>query len=194
MGTDTKGRIVEASAILFRRQGYGATGVKQIVAEAEAPFSSLYHFFPGGKDELAAEAIRSSGQMFQELVELVFDESPDLLSGVHNCFAGAGETLRQTGYADACPIAAVALEVASTNEPLREATAEVFECWIASASRRFVAAGIPDGPARELAIAMLGALEGAFVLSRALRSTEPLEIAGAASVASARTALEGAAS
>jgi AcrR family transcriptional regulator len=189
MKTNTKERIVDASAILFRRQGYTATGVKQIVAEAEAPFSSLYHFFPGGKDQLAAEAIRSSGQMFQELVEFVFDESPDVLSGVHNCFAGAAETLRQTGYADACPIATVALEVASTNEPLRIATAEVFESWIRSATQRFVGAGVPESTARELAIALIGALEGAFILSRALRSTEPLDIAGVTMVGVVQAAL-----
>jgi AcrR family transcriptional regulator len=69
MSTNTKERIVDAGATLFRRQGYAATGVKQIVTEAEAPFSSLYHFFPDGKDELATEIIRSSGHMFQQLVE-----------------------------------------------------------------------------------------------------------------------------
>ncbi len=189
MSTNTKERIVDAGATLFRRQGYAATGVKQIVTEAEAPFSSLYHFFPDGKDELATEIIRSSGHMFQQLVEYVFDSSPDVLSGVESCFAGAAETLRQTGYADACPIATVALEVASTNEPLREATAEVFESWIKSATDRFLAAGIPEKTARELAIGLIGALEGAFLLSRATRSTEPMDIAGATSVAAVRAAL-----
>ncbi len=185
----TKERIVNSSATLFRRQGYTATGVKQIVSEAEAPFSSLYHFFPGGKDELAAAAIRSSGEMFRELVEGVFDAAPDALSGVHDCFAGAAETLRLTGYADACPIATVALEVASTNEPLRRATADVFDSWIASATTRLAAEGIEQASARALAIAMIGALEGAFVLSRALRSTEPLEVAGAHVAAAVKAAL-----
>jgi AcrR family transcriptional regulator len=189
LSTATKQRIVNSSATLFRRQGYTATGVKQIVSEAEAPFSSLYHFFPGGKDELAVEAIRSSGEMFKELVEGVFDAAPDALTGVHACFAGAAETLRQTGYADACPIATVALEVASTNEPLRKATAEVFESWIASATTRFAAAGIEQARARALAIAMIVALEGAFVLSRTLRSTEPLEVAGAHAAAAVEAAL-----
>jgi AcrR family transcriptional regulator len=189
MSTDTKQRILASSANLFRRQGYTATGVKQIVAEAEAPFSSLYHFFPNGKDQLAANVIVSSGQMYQELVEAVFDAAPDVLTGVHDCFAGAAETLRETGYADACPIATVALEVASTNEPLRLATAEVFERWITSSTERFSAAGIPDGKARELAIGMIAALEGAFVLSRALRSTEPLDVARTHAAAAVEAAL-----
>jgi AcrR family transcriptional regulator len=189
MRTNTRERIVNAGATLFRRQGYTATGVKQIVAEAEAPFSSLYHFFPGGKDQLTVEIIGTSGQMFQQLVEFVFDAAPDILTGVRDCFAGAAETLRQTDYADACPIATVALEVASTNEPLRQATAEVFESWIESATGRFVSAGIRQDTARELAIGMIGALEGAFVLARAMRSTEPLEVAGASAVATFRAAL-----
>ena len=107
---------------------------------------------------------------------------------MENCFAGAAETLHQTDYADA-PIATVALEVASTNEALRGATAEVFESWITSATKRFVAGGIGDGTARALAITTITSLEGAFVLSRAMRSTEPLEAAGAAVAVATQAAL-----
>ena len=52
---------MDSSAELFRRQGYTATGIKQILAAANAPFGSLYHFFPGGKEQLGAETIRASG-------------------------------------------------------------------------------------------------------------------------------------
>jgi hypothetical protein len=117
------------------------------------------------------------------------DGSPDVVSGVENFFVGAAETLRQTDYADACPIATVALEVASSNEPLREATADVFSSWIAGVSERLAVGGVERGRARELAIATIGAIEGAFVLSRALRSTEPLEVAGAECAAAVRAAL-----
>ena len=63
----TKDRIVNTSAELFRRQGYAGTGMKQIVAEASAPFGSLYHFFPGGKEQLGDEVIRRSGQLYIQL-------------------------------------------------------------------------------------------------------------------------------
>ena len=58
---DTRDRLVQVSAALLQRQGLTGTGIKQILAEARAPYSSLYHHFPGGKDELAAAAIRVSG-------------------------------------------------------------------------------------------------------------------------------------
>jgi AcrR family transcriptional regulator len=176
--SSTRDRIVETSAELFRRQGYSATGVKQIVSAAQAPFGSLYHFFPGGKEELGAAAVRTSGALYAQLIPAVFDPAPDVVTGVRDFFGGAAEHLRQTDYEDACPIATVALEVSSSSETMREACAEVFESWIVAGTDRFVRAGLDPGTSRELTIAMLAALEGAFVLARAGRSTEPLRLAG----------------
>jgi AcrR family transcriptional regulator len=187
----TKDRIVNASAELFRRHGYTGTGLKRIVSEADAPFGSLYHFFPRGKEQLGEEVIRRSGDFYLVLFESFYDAAPDVVTAVGNFFAGAAETLRTTDYADACPIATVALEVASSNEPLRRATADVFSSWIDVGTARFEQGGIPAPRARELAISMLAVLEGAFVLSRALRSTEPLEAAGENATAAIRAALPG---
>jgi AcrR family transcriptional regulator len=176
--TGTRDRILENSAELFRRQGYSATGVKQIVTAAQAPFGSLYHFFPGGKEQLGAEAIRLSGKMYELLIPAVFGPAPDLVTGVRTFFTAAGEHLRETDYEDACPIATVALEVSSTSETLRLACADVFDSWVQAGTALYEEAGLPPDRARELTIAMINALEGAFVLARAQRSTEPLAVAG----------------
>jgi AcrR family transcriptional regulator len=185
----TRERILTAGAELFRRQGYEATGVKQIVEAAQAPFGSMYHFFPGGKEQLAAEAVRTSGALYGQLLPAVFDAAPDLVSGVEAFFAGAAEHLRDSDYADACPIATVALEVSSTSERLREACAEVFDSWIEAGTERFAAGGLSAAQARAMTISMLAGLEGAFVLARALRSTEPLAAAGADAAEAMRRAL-----
>jgi AcrR family transcriptional regulator len=187
--TSTRERILETTAELFRRRGYTGTGLKQIVAEANAPFGSIYHFFPGGKEQLGSEVIRTSGAMYGELFAVIMDGAPDLVTGVGDFFAAAAAMLVETDYADACPIATVALEVASTNEPLREATADVFEGWIGASTRRLVKAGLDQVTARELSLNFLAALEGAFVLSRALRTPEPVEVAGRHATAAIREAL-----
>ncbi len=176
MPASTRDRIVDVSAELFRRQGYNATGVKQIVTEAKAPFGSVYHHFPGGKEQLGAEAVRTSGKLYEQLIPAVFDIAPDPVTGVRMFFAGAAQHLVETNYEDACPIATVALEVSSSSEVMREACADVFESWISAGAERYPE--IDPETARELTIAMLAALEGAFVLARALRATEPLTIAG----------------
>lgn len=174
----TKERIISASADLLRHQGYTGTGVKQIAAAAGAPFGSLYHFFPGGKEQLGAETIRWSGQMYGRLLPLIFDASPDPVSGVRAFFAAAARQMEDTNYSDGCPIATAALEVSSVSEPLRQACADVFASWIEAGTQRFAAAGLPDATARRLVTGMLAALEGGFVLCRAMRDSQPLQIAG----------------
>jgi len=189
MVNDTRERLVHASAALLQRQGLTATGIKQILAEAGAPFSSLYHYFPGGKDELAAAAIRCSGAHYQALVEAVWDQGSDVTTSIGAVFHGATRALEESDFAVACPIATVALEVASTNEQLRLATAEVFDAWIAAGTRRFEVAGLSPVVARLLALTFISLLEGAFVLSQALKSTEPMRAARATATASVRRAL-----
>ena len=174
----TRDRIVTASAALFMRQGYPGTGLKQISTEAEATFGSLYHFFPGGKEELAAESLRVAGEGYRRIVEAVFDAAPDIVTGTYYVFLGAGQTLLQTAFVDACPIATVASEVASKNEALRAVTEEIFDGWIEVGTERFRRAGVPDEIARELFVFALAALEGAFILSRASKSVEPMRNAG----------------
>jgi AcrR family transcriptional regulator len=178
MSTTTRQRIVDASAELFRRQGYAATGVKQIVTEAKAPFGSLYHFFPGGKEELGAEAIRTSGALYELLIPAVFGPAPDVVTGVRDFFAGAAAHLVETDYEDACPIATVALEVSSSSETMRHACAEVFESWIEAGAALYEDTPLAHEQARALTIQMIAALEGAFVLARATRNVEPLQLAG----------------
>jgi AcrR family transcriptional regulator len=189
MATETRERIVQRSAELFRRQGFAGTGVKQIVAEASAPFGSLYHFFPGGKEQLGEEVIRTSGALYGQLIDAFYVPGADPVAATRKFFAAAAVSVRESDYADACPIATLALEVSSTSEPMRQACADVFEGWLNGATERLVECGLPRKRSRALAFELIAALEGAFVLSRALRSTEPIEVAGAAVTTSVREAI-----
>ena len=180
--------MVAAAAQLYGRYGYTGVGLKQVAAESGSPIGSLYHFFPGGKEELAAEALRMSGAGYQALVEGILENMPDLASGIEHSFALAAEVLESTGYVDACWIETVALEVASTNEPLREVTAEIFERWTESATAWVESHGVPPEEARALGIAYITGLEGSFILARSLRSREPLLATGRMLAAAAREA------
>lgn len=193
MAAGTRERIIEAGSALFRRQGYAGTGMKAIAAAAHAPFGSIYHFFPGGKDELSAEVIRAAGRVYAALVPMIFDAEPDVALATRNALRGAARTLRDSDYADACPIATVALEVASTNESLRLATAEVFADWVAALAARYEEAGLAPRVARRLALGLVSMLEGAFVLARAAKDAQAVEDAGEIMFAAVRTALADAA-
>src|SRR4051794_31475869 len=189
MPAETKDRIVGAGAELFSRQGYNGTGVKQIVAEANAPFGSLYHFFPGGKAELGEEVIRWSGRVYEQLIDHFFANAADVVTATEAFFQAAAEALEEMNFADPCPVATVSMEVASTNEPLRAASAEVFARWIERTAGYLEAGGVEPGESRPLATTLLGSLQGGFMLGRAARDAEPVRAAGrygAAAVARAR--------
>jgi AcrR family transcriptional regulator len=163
---------------LIARQGLAATGVKQILDQADAQFSSLYHHFPGGKEELAAEVICAGGAIYQRHVEEVWDQADDVIESVRAVFRGAAEALIQSEYADACPIGTIAMEVASTNERLRMATADTYQAWVSSARLRLEASGIAPSDAVRLSTLIVTLIEGAFVLCRAAHNTEAMDVSG----------------
>lgn len=174
---------------MFQHYGYSATGLKQIGTQAQAPFGSIYHFFPGGKEQLGEQVIRQAGGMYQQLVLGVMQSAPDPVAAVRAVFAGAADVLRSTDYQDACPIATVALEVASSNETLRLATSDVFDGWIVAARKFFVAGGIPVARTEGLAMVLIELLEGAFLLSRAAKRTDAMDAASDAAAALVAAAL-----
>ena len=80
--TDTRERIIRVAAELFRRQGYDGTGLNQILDESGAPRGSLYFHFPGGKQQLAVEAVVASGAMLGKGMERSLDSADDVAKGI----------------------------------------------------------------------------------------------------------------
>ncbi|MDF2585354.1 MAG: TetR family transcriptional regulator [Mycobacterium sp.] len=173
----TRDRILEATAELYRRQGMAATGLKQISGAARAPFGSIYHHFPGGKEAITAEVIRCEGVRYGEFVGAQLAHT-DPATGIPQMFETAGRLMESQDYSEACSIETIALEVAGTNEILRQESATVFEGWLAGIAAWFGRLDITEEQSRRLALITLTALEGAFVLCRTLRSVEPIVIAG----------------
>ncbi|WP_224222403.1 LmrA/YxaF family transcription factor [Streptomyces olivaceus] len=133
--------------------------------------------------------IRTSGTAYGRMVLVLLDSVSDPVESVVHAFEAAADDLEAADYADACPIGTVALEVASSNEVLRIATAEVFEEWVGAATRWFGHGVAEPKAAQSLAYSMVMVLEGAFMPSRAARDPEPLRVAGRSMATSVRTAI-----
>ena len=176
--TGTRDRILTATNELFRRHGYHGTSLKQVTTLAAAPTGSLYHFFPGGKDDLTLAVITTSGETYRQLFELIADAAPDPAHAVSDFFEAAARMLEETDYIDPCPIGTIAREVANSNDTLREGTDQVFRGWIDTAAARFERHGLQHDHAERLAITIVAALEGGFVLARARRDAELLRVVG----------------
>jgi len=185
----TRDRLVEAALTLFRRQGYAATGVKAVLAAANAPYGSLYHWFPGGKQQLGVAAVAHGGENYRAMLEARYPVGTDVVESTSASFAAAAQILEATEFADSCPIATIALEVANSDEPMRIAAANAFESWLKVAEERFTEAGMTAGHARDAAVVVFSLIEGAALLARTTRSTAPLFAAGRTAATAVAAAL-----
>ncbi|WP_435107050.1 TetR/AcrR family transcriptional regulator [Nocardiopsis synnemataformans] len=174
----TRERIVRATSRLMQRQGYGATGLKEISREAEATLGSIYHFFPGGKRELAVAAVRHGDEEFALALHEVFARVDDPAEAIIACTRNLAAGLRASGWLDGCPITTVALESAGLDPGIQEAAARAFENWRGLVRDKLLRSGFGEEDARELAHTVVAALEGAEMSAQVSRSEAPLEIAG----------------
>jgi AcrR family transcriptional regulator len=187
---ETRVRLVESAAELFSRQGYGGTGIKTILASAEAPYGSLYHFFPGGKEELGAAALKYGGDRYRTQIEALHPQGSDPIEATRASFEYVADAMVASNYTDACPIATVALEASSTNEALRAAAAAACDSWLDVLETRFAEAGIKAELARDVAVQCFCLMEGSVLLARTSHSPDPLYAAGRAAIAIISAALD----
>jgi AcrR family transcriptional regulator len=175
---DTRERLLVAGERLFRAQGYSGTGLKQLAQEAEAPWSSMYHFFPGGKQQLGTEVVRYAADHYAALLANAFAAFSDPADAVAAIFKTEARILSESDFRNGCPVASVTLDIASTVDELRTPCAEAFDLWIGTIAQAFATAGLVPKDARALASYVLASLEGAIVLSRAEKRVAPLERTG----------------
>jgi len=178
-GDETRARMVDATARLLTTQGYHGTGLGQVLAEARAPKGSLYFHFPGGKEELAAEAVRRAAAEWREAVLAVVATAPNPLRAIRAVCELLASRLEASGFQDGCPVATIALEASATSDLICEATTEAYRTWQQLIEDRLRALGLPEARAARLATTVLAAVEGGLVLAKASRSGEPLRRVGA---------------
>lgn len=174
MARSTRESILVAAGELLRCKGYAAVSVKDIVTASGAPIGSLYHHFPGGKEQIVRESLLSAAGAYALLIPALLAEHEDLGVGMRHVFAQAADDMATTGFANMCPIGSVAGEIADSHESLRAATAAIFASWIDGGTTYFAARGLDDAAARQVTTTVVAGLEGAFLLARAMRDVAPI--------------------
>lgn len=174
-GDQTRGRLLDATQELIEAGGYSGAGLNQVIALSGMPRGSLYFHFPGGKDQLVAEALRRAGREIEQAVRDLAETAPDTAALVTGVIQLLAERLEGSGWRKGCPVATVALEMAAGHDELQRVCAEVYDSWEAVIRERLAADGHPD--ADDTAATVLALIEGALLLARARRSRAPLDSA-----------------
>lgn len=175
---ETQRRLIRSTAKLLRTRGYAATGVSAIVKESGVPKGSLYHHFPGGKEELAAASVRRSGDAIVRRLEALADDSVDPVEAVVRFCDYYVEELQNSGYQRGCPLATVSLEAAPDVDVMHEACGGSFDAIVALLAGRLQREGVAPEAARRAADFTVASIEGALLVAKARRSTRGLEEMG----------------
>jgi AcrR family transcriptional regulator len=169
-------RMLEAAIQGLRGSGLAGAGINQVIAASGAPKGSLYHYFPGGKLQLAQEALERFGEERRLAFRKIAAQEPSPVGRVRRLFGAWARAMAREGFQYGCAVAGVALDLQDDSAPLAAVCAAQFEGWTDE-----LAAGLADLPAerrRPWARLLITTLEGALVQARALRSQQPLLEAG----------------
>jgi TetR/AcrR family transcriptional regulator, lmrAB and yxaGH operons repressor len=172
MAGDVRDRMVEGAMALLARRGLQATSFSEVLAATGAPRGSLYHHFPGGKDQLVAAAIDRAGAVLTDAMAAVAGAPAEAV--VERFLAIWRAVLTRSQCEAGCAVLAVTV---ATDSPdlLSHATA-IFRAWRERLADLLHQGGLSPMQARALAMMLIASAEGAVVLSRADHSLEPFEV------------------
>lgn len=192
MATNTRARLIQTTLRLLQTHGYHGTGLNRILAESGAPRGSLYFHFPGGKPELALEAVRHGIAWASRDLEASLDAAADPVDGVCTYIEAAARLLRSSNFTFGCPVAPVILDSPEETSPLWEACRDAFRQWHGALASGLRKAGASPDRARALATLVIASLEGALLMSRSQRDTAALDTVSAELARAIRGTLEAA--
>jgi TetR/AcrR family transcriptional repressor of nem operon len=177
---DTRERILQAGAELVGAKGFNGCGLSEILARAEVPKGSFYHYFASKEDFGVALIERARDEYLDSLREHLTDRRRSAVGRLRSIFEDTRNECARTGPTVECLIPKLALETATLSAPVHAAVKCSYEQWsaiIAQVIREGQSAGEidPAHDADRLARVLVMLWEGAAVRMQIDRSIQPLD-------------------
>ena len=171
VATDARRKMIESAVTLLAMRGLQGTAFSDVLERSGAPRGSIYHHFPGGKDQLVDAAITASGQRTVQILDAV--EGASSIAITTYFLDLWRDVLVRSKFRAGCAVLAVTVATDSTE--LLDHAAAIFRAWQARLVELYVSAGVDPTTASSYAITLIAASEGAVALSRAQRDMAPFE-------------------
>lgn len=155
--------VVPVLGEIFRRYGFEGTSIARVTAHTMLGKGSLYHFFPGGKDEMA-EAVLVHIQDWFETNVFTPLEDRSAVEAIDAMFTAVDDYFRLGRRI--CLVGAFALE--ETRDRFAEAVNGYFTRWLAVLSGALLRSGFAKDEAERRAGHVIAGIQGGIVLARAL--------------------------
>ena len=173
MTEKTREKMIGGAASLLSQRGLQGTSFSEVLELTDTPRGSIYHHFPGGKDELVAEAIALLGSVVAERIRNTEADRPEQVA---EAFAqGWREFVEATDLKSVCVMSAVTVGAGADSEELLPAVAAAFASWRDALADAYTRTGLPKARSRRLALTSVAALEGAMIVARAEQSMKPFD-------------------
>lgn len=165
--------MVASAADLFGSFGVEASSFTNLLAESGAPRGSIYHYFPGGKQQLVREALAWTSRRIVAYQRQCRARTPE---EVVEHFVGLfRRSLIESKCRAGCPVAATALGFGSRDPMTKRSVKAALRAWINLLASQFQTSGLAAVSARSLATTTVAVVEGALILCRAEGSIAPLD-------------------
>ncbi|MGH3596435.1 MAG: TetR/AcrR family transcriptional regulator [Mycobacterium sp.] len=169
---DTRTNMLVSAAEVMRECGAAGVTIDEVLTRSGAPRGSVYYHFPDGRHQILTEALRYAGDAITADIDAAAGRGAMVL--LRQFVEFWERLLADSDFNAGCPVVAAAIGSATDEVRLTAEAGQIFERWRTALTRAIVADGLPESDADSLAVMSIAALEGAVVLCRSTRCTDPL--------------------
>lgn len=175
-GMSTRERMLWSAVALLQERGANALTVDAVLAHSKAPRGSVYHHFPGGREQILLEATRLGSTFVSAMIDQVSSSPEAMIDGM---VAFWKDAMLRSDYRTGCTVAAVVIDGHQASDEVTAAAREAFATWAGQVRSTYVHGGVAPDRAPLLASMTLSMVEGALIQCRVQRSVAPMDEAAA---------------
>ena len=168
----TRTKMLVSAVEVLRERGAAGVTIDEVLARSGAPRGSVYHHFPDGRSQILREALNFAGDEITASIDEAAGESATVL--LRRFVQLWEDALTESDYTAGCPVLAAAVGSGEDEQQLTAVAADIFSRWRDASKQAYIRDGFEPAEATSLADTTIAAIEGAAVLSRSVRSLEPL--------------------
>ncbi|NJN88543.1 MAG: TetR/AcrR family transcriptional regulator [Leptolyngbyaceae cyanobacterium SL_7_1] len=156
---------------LFRQFGYDGVTLSKISEATGLGKASLYHYFPGGKDEMVETVLVALEQGLEQIISDALSCKGDALTRLQTM----GDRINQAYNGGHKPCLLAALSLGSAKAVFQERVQRLLQRWIKAIATILIEAGMAEELAHQRGEDGVIAIQGALILAQGLNNPSPFQ-------------------
>lgn len=169
----SKETLIDSFAAVFRRHGFEGASMSELSKEAGLQKASLYHRFPGGKEEMAMAVLDRVDHIIEENIIIPLHDPDIAPEEKTDIFIRSMEAI-YNGGCNSCLFNVLSYPT-TDKSPFSDTIKKAFETLGSTLSHLLQEYGAVPQEADKKAQTILMLIQGSLVLSRGIDSTVPFQ-------------------